>query len=83
MKKWHEEPARPITLVRKNQWGDVETDTYSGTSVWDEFAKAAISGLLSISQTVHRTADEYANDAANIADAVMEERDKRRAEAKD
>lgn len=54
--------------------GAAQSREHSDHSLWDSFAAAAITGVL---QRGNQDSRESANAAANIADRMMDEREKR------
>jgi hypothetical protein len=76
-------PAFPQLEVEAVAGREIVTTSKGGMSIWDEYAKAAITGYLAWSPPTDggtrlkpETVAEY---AADIADAMIAEREKRRA----
>ena len=83
--RWHAEPTQKTTPAWFTPDG-VRTERY-GLSIWDHFAAAALSGALAnpkitddANASDHAAVPRgYASIAADMADAMMAERDKRKA----
>ena len=79
-------PAYPQTesvLVGDENGSHIVTNMYGGMSLWDEYAKAAMNALiLAWTNEDHQASSENVADAAaDYADAMIAEREKRRVQA--
>lgn len=69
-------PAYPVLHSIDGNWVKEPLDKYSGMSLRDYFAAAALQGILSNPKRLWCSPRHYADDAYSCADAMLAERNK-------